>query len=114
MKAVDLTRALALGAALTVSSPLLAQPIGDPAAGAEKAQACFACHGEDGNSQNPAWPKIGGQYADYLLQALKAYKSGARQNPIMAGQVANLSEQDMADLAAYFAAQEPVVFTLER
>lgn len=117
MPTVDPIRALTLAAALAalmVSSPLLAQPVGDPQAGAEKAQACFACHGEDGGSQNPAWPRIGGQYADYLLHTLRAYKSGDRENAVMAGQVANLTEQDMADLAAYFAAQEPVVRTLER
>jgi cytochrome c553 len=114
MRMIELKRATVLAAALVFASPLLAQPIGDPQAGAEKAQACFACHGENGVSSNPAWPKLAGQYADYLLQALKAYKSGDRENAIMAGQVANLSEQDMADLAAYFAAQPSALFTPER
>jgi cytochrome c553 len=79
---------------------------GDPAAGKEKSQPCQACHGVDGNSLTPNFPKLAGQYQDYLLRALMEYKSGARKNPIMSGQVAALSEQDMKDLAAYFAGQK--------
>ncbi len=79
---------------------------GDPAAGKEKSQACQACHGTDGNSPAPNFPKLAGQYQDYLLRTLIDYKSGARKNPIMSGQVAALSEQDMKDLAAYYASQK--------
>ena len=79
---------------------------GDPAAGKEKSQACQACHGVDGNSLAPNFPKLAGQYQNYLLRALMDYKSGARKNPIMNAQVAALSEQDMKDLAAYFAGQK--------
>jgi cytochrome c553 len=79
---------------------------GDPAAGKEKSQPCQACHGADGNSLTPNFPKLAGQYQDYLVRALMEYKSGARKNPIMSGQVAALSEQDMKDLAAYFASQK--------
>ena len=74
--------------------------------GSEKAaQVCAACHGTDGVSQNPIYPHIGGQYEDYMLHSLRAYKSGARQNAIMQGMVAPLSDQDLEDLAAYYAAQ---------
>ena len=58
-----------------------------------------------GNSPAPAFPRIGGQHEDYLLQALQQYKKGTRKNAIMAAQVGALSDQDMADLAAYFASQ---------
>jgi len=98
-----------------MSGAAVAQPIGDVEAGREKSQACIACHGEKGAAQNnPAWPMLAGQHPDYLLHALKAYKSGDRQNAIMNGQAAGLSEQDMRDLAAYFAAQTPAVHGLQR
>jgi len=84
---------------------------GDPAAGKDKSQACAACHGKTGNSKNPMYPRLAGQYEDYLFQALKQYKSGKRQNAIMKGQVANLSTKDMADLAAYYASQKGLVNT---
>jgi cytochrome c553 len=76
---------------------------GDPERGKEKTAACAACHGEDGNSVNPTFPSIAGQYESYLLHALREYKSGARTNPIMGGQVAGLNDQDLQDLAAYYA-----------
>src|SRR5882672_12219905 len=77
---------------------------GDAASGQQKSQACVACHGADGNAPTmPDFPRLAGQHHDYLLKALRDYKSGARKNPIMSGQVSGLSTQDMADLAAYFA-----------
>ena len=82
---------------------------GDPAAGREKAKVCAACHGENGISQAPDFPKLAGQYNDYLVRAMNDYKTGARKNPIMAGQVANLKKEDIADLSAYFASQQALV-----
>ena len=76
---------------------------GNAAAGKEKSAACAACHGPEGISQTPQFPNIAGQYEDYLYQSLKDYKSGARKNAIMAGTVATLTDQDLKDLAAYFA-----------
>ena len=68
---------------------------------------CAACHGPDGNSPpSPDFPRLAGQHYDYLLKSLRDYKSGARKNPIMAGQVGNLSPQDIADLAAFYASQK--------
>jgi cytochrome c553 len=96
-----LLAAPALGLAL--SGTALAN--GDPAAGKEKAASCAACHGADGNAQAPTFPKLAGQHADYLVHALKGYQSGARKNAIMQGLAAPLSEQDIADLAAWFASQ---------
>ncbi len=78
---------------------------GDPVRGQEKSLACQACHGTDGNSPIPTFPIIAGQHRDYLLQSMLDYKSGARSNPIMVAIVAPLSEQDLEDLAAYYAAQ---------
>jgi cytochrome c553 len=82
----------------------------DLKAGEAKAkEVCQACHGLDGNSPTPDYPKLGGQRADYLAKALRDYKSGARKNPIMAGFAGTLSPQDIANLAAYYAAQPPVL-----
>jgi cytochrome c553 len=79
---------------------------GDAAAGAQKAQeVCASCHGPDGNSPNPMYPRLAGQYPDYLVKALEDYKSGMRKNPIMSGFVASLSQRDMENLAAYFSRQ---------
>jgi len=95
---VVLTPALAFGA--------------DLVAGQEKVkQVCSACHGQDGNSQSPDYPKLGGQYPDYLAKALRDYKSGARKNPIMAGFAATLTDKDIDNVAAYFASQPPAVVT---
>jgi len=94
---------LMIAAALVLSSQAQA---GDAAAGKEKAKVCAACHGETGISQAPDFPKLAGQYDTYLVRALNDYKSGARKNPIMAGQVANLKREDIADLAAYFSSQQ--------
>lgn len=85
---------------------------GDIDAGKEKSAVCASCHGELGEAVLPDYPNLGGQYPDYLEQALRAYRSGARKNPIMAGFAAGLSDQDIEDLAAYFAAQEGL-FVLE-
>lgn len=79
---------------------------GSPEAGKQKATTCAACHGADGNSVAPDFPRIAGQYEDYLYHSLVGYQTGQRKDPIMAEQVKNLSRQDMQDLAAYFASQE--------
>lgn len=76
---------------------------GNVAAGKEKSATCAACHGPEGMSPTPQFPNIAGQYEDYLYRSLLEYKSGARNNAIMAGTVATLSDQDMQDLAAYYA-----------
>ncbi len=69
-------------------------------------EVCAACHGPDGNTpSSPEFPKLGGQHFDYLLHTLKTYKSGARKNAIMAGQVQALTLQEMEGLAAYYARQ---------
>jgi len=82
-----------------------AQAQGDVEAGKNKSAVCAACHSADGNSASDSFPKLAGQHAPYLVKQLKEFKSGERENAIMAGMVASLTEQDMQDLAAYFAAQ---------
>jgi cytochrome c553 len=82
---------------------------GNAAAGKEKSKTCAACHGATGDSTNAQFPKLAGQYEDYIARALSEYKSGARKNPIMKGFASGLSEQDMEDLGAYFASQKPGV-----
>ncbi|ORU90904.1 MAG: cytochrome C, partial [Cycloclasticus sp. symbiont of Poecilosclerida sp. M] len=74
-------------------------------AGKEKTTTCVACHGADGVSASPMFPSIAGQHADYIVHALKGYKTGKRNNPVMQGMASALSEQDMADIAAYYASQ---------
>lgn len=101
-----MTKVFGVGAALialATSGPALG---GDPEAGKQKAAACQACHATDGNSTDAQFPRLNAQYADYIVKALEDYKSGARQNAIMAGFAATLTETDREDLAAYFASQE--------
>ena len=74
-------------------------------AGKAKSAVCAACHGANGISPSPDFPKLAGQYYDYLVQAITEYQNGGRKNPIMTGQAANLKPADIEDLAAYFAAQ---------
>lgn len=94
---------LAVGLSLLVSLPVLA--LGDAEAGQGKAAICAACHGADGNSMVPNWPKLAGQHADYLERQVGLIKDGNRVVPEMAGIVIGLSDQDIADLAAYFSSQ---------
>jgi cytochrome c553 len=75
---------------------------GDPAAGKAKAAACAACHGANGQGVAPN-PALAGKNADQMLQALQDYKSGKRNNAVMKAMTASLSDQDMANLAAYYA-----------
>lgn len=79
---------------------------GDPQAGQEKSAVCAGCHGADGNSTIGANPRLAGQYESYLLRALQQYKSGARKDLLMSNMVANLSDQDLKDLAAWFSSQD--------
>ena len=81
------------------------QAAGDVAAGKAKSATCLACHGADGNSPNPIWPKLAGQHPAYIAKQLADFKAGMRENAMMAPMVAPLSEQDMLNLAAYFGSQ---------
>jgi cytochrome c553 len=80
---------------------------GSVEAGRTKSATCAACHGVDGNSVTPDWPSLAGQHTRYMVRQLKAFKSGDRVNVTMKPFADMLSDQDMADIAAYFAAQKP-------
>lgn len=78
---------------------------GDPAAGEQKAKACVGCHGETGISSSPQNPNLAGQHEQALYDSMIAYKEGKRDHAAMKAFIAPLSEQDIADLAAFYAAQ---------
>ena len=75
---------------------------GDPKLGKAKAAVCAACHGQKGISSNPLWPSLAGQKKAYLIKQIKAFKSGERKDPSMAPMVANLTDEDIENLAAYY------------
>lgn len=85
------------------------QAAGDPAAGQAKTIVCGACHGVDGNSPVANFPKLAGQGERYLLKQMQDIKSGARPVVEMTGMLDPLSDQDMADIAAYYAAQKTII-----
>lgn len=85
---------------LTAISPAHA---GDPEAGKAKSAVCAACHGPNGISASELWPNLAGQKEAYLVKQIKAFKSGERKDPSMAPMVAALTDEDIANLAAYYA-----------
>jgi cytochrome c553 len=103
MKRLAITLASLLMAAASLAAH--AQVAGDAAAGERKVAVCSACHGADGNSELGMNPKLAGQNARYTFKQLMDVKSGARQIPLMTGLLDNMSEQDLADIAAFYAAQ---------
>jgi cytochrome c553 len=84
------------------SLPLVSYAAGDAAAGKAKAALCAACHGAEGISPNDLWPNLAGQKQGYLIKQIKAFKDGSRKDPMMAPMVATLSDDDIANVAAYF------------
>ena len=88
------------GAIFVISGNAIAADI--EAGKSKAAEVCASCHGADGNSPAPNFPKIGGQYRTYLEKALKDYKNGSRKDPVMAGMAANLSAADIDNLAFYY------------
>ncbi len=102
-----------IAALILVGATGFAHAAGDAAAGKTKAAACAACHMADGNSMIPTFPKIAGQHVPYVVKQLTAFKAGTRKDATMFGMTAALSEQDMADIAAYFATQSTSVGTAD-
>lgn len=115
--AVSLLLAAGAGAAVTATGAASASPaapatpaasgpiVGNAAAGQKDSTTCAACHGADGNSLSPTFPKLAGQGAPYIVEQLENFKSGKRVNAIMQPMAAPLSRQEMADLAAWFSSQ---------
>lgn len=100
---------VAVAVSVGLAGPALAADkvlVGDAAAGRAKTAACAACHGADGNSPAPTFPKLAGQSERYLAKQIHDIKSGVRPVPTMIGMTENLSDQDIADIAAYFASQK--------
>ena len=91
---------------LLLTAPLMVLAKGNPAAGKEKAAICEACHGLDGKSVDPTYPNLAGQHEDYMQKALADYRAGRRTNAIMAGFAGPLTDQDIKDLAAWYASQD--------
>jgi cytochrome c553 len=105
-------RATALILALAFAASATASPTGNAARGKQKAAPCAACHGDGNKTLDDTYPKLAGQYPDYLSKALHEYKNGKRKNAIMSAQAASLSDQDIADLSAYFGAQQAQIHDL--
>ena len=80
---------------------------GDAARGAAKAAVCSACHGPNGNSASPDWPRLAGQSAVYIVEQLRLFRSGVRNNPVMKPLASTLADQDIDDLAVYYEGQTP-------
>ena len=80
---------------------------GDAARGTVKAAVCSACHGPNGNSTSPDWPRLAGQSAVYIVEQLRLFRAGVRDNPVMKPLASTLSDQDIDDLAVYYEAQTP-------
>jgi len=90
-----------------------ANPIsGNPAAGKDQTAVCAGCHGEDGNSKDPNFPRLAGQYEGYLAKSLADYKKGTRKNAIMNGIAASLSASEIKDISAYYASQKRGLTTI--
>ena len=90
---------------LATYSSLPAHAAGDPVAGKEKAAQCASCHGADGNSLNPEWPKLAGQHADYLVKQLQWFEQGERENATMKPMASVLDQRGREDVAAFYASQ---------
>lgn len=86
---------------------------GSVQAGAAKATMCFACHGPNGNSVSPVFPRLAGQNAVYIVEQLHLFRAGIRQNPMMSAMAAGLTDSDVDNLAVYFAAQTPSGLTAD-
>lgn len=105
MKNAVFVFSLLLGLCQAASAADAGTAKGDPDAGKAQTQVCTACHGADGNSAAPTFPKLAGQNERYLLKQLQDIRDGARPVPTMAGQLDGKSDRDLADIAAYYAAQ---------
>ena len=100
-------------AAFAFAGTAAAAKAGNAAAGKQKATACAACHGADGNQTlDGTYPRLAGQYPDYLAKSLREYRSGQRKNAVMAGQAQALSDEDIADLSAYYGSLDGEVHDL--
>jgi cytochrome c553 len=104
-KPADAAAAATPAGAATPTGPLDPFTHGTAEAGATKSAVCSSCHGPNGNSTNPEWPRLAGQSAVYIAEQLRLFRAGTRNNPIMKPLAAGLSDQDISDLAVYYQGQ---------
>ena len=104
-KPADAAAEAAPGGSATPTGPLDPFAHGTAQAGATKSAVCSSCHGPNGNSTNPEWPRLAGQSAVYIAEQLRLFRTGVRNNPIMKPLAATLSDQDISDLAVYYQGQ---------
>lgn len=95
-----------IAVALLSFVPAIAFSAGNADAGQSKSVVCHACHGSTGKSVQPIYPNLGGQHQDYLSRSLYSFRDGSRQNAIMSGFAANLSDADIEDISAWYASQQ--------
>ena len=105
LSSADIQNLATYYASLNCKTAVGGKAVGDVTAGKALAKNCKACHGETGVGSNPAWPNLAGQKPVYLVNVLKAFKAGLRNDPMMAGVSRGLSDTNIADLSAYYAAQ---------
>jgi cytochrome c553 len=98
-----------LAIALIALIPAIAFSTGNPTAGQNKSAVCQACHGVNGMSLQPIYPNLAGQHQDYLIKTLEGFRDGSRQNAIMSGFAANLTDTDIEDITAWYASQEGLI-----
>jgi len=96
-------KASAILMALTLFGAAGAAQAADAAAGKAKSSTCVACHGANGVSNNPIYPSLAGQKEQYMVKQMKAFRDGQRQDPVMTAMAKPLSDDDIANLAAYYA-----------
>jgi len=97
---------ITLAVTLLSMGPAVAFSAGNAAAGQNKSAVCHACHGPTGQAVQPIYPNLGGQHQDYLEMSLKHFRDGTRQNAIMNGFAANLTDADIEDISAWYASQK--------
>jgi len=110
MKRIQFTLAVSLLAII----PTVALSAGNPAAGQNKSAVCHACHGPTGKSIQPIYPNLGGQQQDYLIKTLQGFRDGSRQNAVMNGFAATLSDTDIEDITAWYASQQGLSEILDK
>ena len=101
-----MNRSLAVALTFVCFSASFSAAAGDVHLGKTKAAVCAGCHGLDGNSTNPVWPKLAGQHATYLKKTLRDFRAGVRKDPLMSAMARPLSDADIENLAAYFSSQK--------
>lgn len=107
IRSVALAAVAASPLALGLFAAAAVQAAGNAEAGAAKAASCLACHGVNGNSSNPEWPSLAGQNAAYIAEQLKMFRDGKRVNVLMSPMASMLTDEDIADIGAYYASQTP-------